>query len=95
MWSRQTKHDFYWPALAHLVEQEVLNKEIFTQGIAADEDVFGYQERWAEYRYFPSLLTGLMRSDATDSLDVWHLSQDFASLPVLNSTFIQDNPPFA
>lgn len=93
MWSRQTKYDFYWPALAHLGEQEVLNKEIFTQGLAADDDVFGYQERWAEYKYFPSLLTGLMRSDAAGSLDVWHLSQDFGALPVLNSSFIEEDPP--
>ncbi len=93
MWSRSTRYDVYWPALSHIGEQAVLNKEIFTQAIAADESVFGYQERYAEYRYKPSRITGLFRSDAVGSLDVWHLSQDFAALPVLDDTFIQDNPP--
>lgn len=93
MFSRQTKYDFYWPALAHIGEQAVLNKEIFADGSAADEDVFGYQERFAEYRYKPSIITGQMRSSAATSLDAWHLSQEFASLPVLDDTFIQDNPP--
>jgi hypothetical protein len=95
MWSRQTKHDYYWPALAHLGEQSVLNKEIYAQGIAADNDVFGYQERWAEYRYFPSKITGKLRSNTTASLDHWHLSQDFGSLPALNASFIEDNPPIS
>ncbi len=93
MWSRQTKLDFYWPALAHIGEQSVFNKEIFWQNVAADDLVFGYQERFAEYRYKPSLVTGIMRSDAVGTLDSWHLSQDFASLPVLDDAFIQDNPP--
>ncbi len=93
MFSRATRFDFYWPALAHIGEQAVLNQEIFFQGVAADDLVFGYQERFAEYRYKPSLITGLMRSDATGSLDAWHLSQDFAALPVLDDAFIQDNPP--
>lgn len=94
MFSRETRFDFYWPALAHLGEQAILNKEIFAQGTSADEDVFGYQERWAEYRYFPSKITGKFRSSYATSLDVWHLSQEFANLPKLNSTFIEDNPPF-
>lgn len=96
MWSRQTKYDFYWPALAHLGEQAVLNKEIFMDTpISGNRDlVFGYQERWAEYRYHPSLITGQMRSVHLTSLDVWHLSEDFgATQPVLNSSFIQCNPP--
>jgi len=93
MWSRSTKYDFYWPALSHLGEQAVLNKEIYAQNTAADEDVFGYQERWAEYRYAPSLITGKMRSVDPTSLDVWHLSQDFAELPVLNKDFIEENMP--
>lgn len=93
MWSRQTRYDYYWPALAHLGEQEVLNKEIYLQGSAADDNVFGYQERWAEYRYYPSLITGAMRSSYGTSLDVWHLSQDFGTLPLLNDSFIQDDPP--
>ena len=94
MFSRQSRFDFYWPVLAHLGEQAVLNKEIYAQGTSADDDVFGYQERWAEYRYFPSQITGKMRSGVAGSLDVWHLSQEFESLPALNSTFIQENTPF-
>ncbi len=93
MWSRQTRFDFYWPALARIGEQAVLNQEIFMQDLPADILVFGYQERFAEYRYKPSLITGLFRSNATGTLDSWHLAQDFASLPVLDSTFIQDTPP--
>lgn len=93
MWSRSTKYDYYWPALAHLGEQEVLNKEIYAKGDANDNLVFGYQERWAEYRYYPSKITGKLRSNHAQSLDVWHLSQDFTALPVLNASFIQDNPP--
>jgi hypothetical protein len=93
MFSRRTKYDYYWPTLAHLGEQEILNKEIYAQGNQGDDDVFGYQERWAEYRYYPSKISGKFRSDAAQSLDVWHQSQDFASLPQLNSTFIEDNPP--
>ena len=93
MWSRSTRYDFYWPALSHIGEQGVLNKEIFAQGTATDDLVFGFQERYAEYRYKPSSITGLMRSNATGTLDAWHLSQDFADLPVLNASFIEDNPP--
>lgn len=93
MWSRQTRFDFYWPALAHLGEQAVLNKEIYAQGIAVDEEVFGYQERYAEYRYYPSQITGKFRSTYAEPLDMWHLSQKFDSLPTLSSQFIEDNPP--
>jgi len=91
--SRQTRWDFYWPALAHLGEQAVLNKEIYAQGTTADDDVFGYQERYAEYRYKPSQITGQMRSNFAQSLDTWHLAQDFGSLPALNASFIEENPP--
>ena len=94
LWNRSTRYDFYWPALSHIGEQSVLNKEIYTQGTTADDSVFGYQERYAEYRYKPSMITGKMRSDATGSLDAWHLSQDFASLPTLGATFIEETPPF-
>ena len=83
MWSRQTRLDYYWPALSHIGEQAVLNKEIYAQGTSADENVFGYQERYAEYRYKPSQITGLFRSAADGSLDSWHLAQDFATLPTL------------
>lgn len=93
MWSRQTRYDYYWPALAHLGEQEVLNGEIYAQGTSADDDVFGYQERWAEYRYGISKITGKLRSSYATSLDKWHLSQDFSALPVLNQSFIEEDPP--
>lgn len=97
MWSRRTRYDFYWPTLAHLGEQAVLNKEIYMQGPAGvapngDNDVFGYQERFAEYRYRPSMVTGLFRSNATGSLDSWHLAMDFAALPSPD-TLVADNPP--
>ena len=93
MFSRRTRFDFYWPVLAHLGEQAILNKEIYAQGTAADDDVFGYQERHAEYRYFPSMITGKLRSTDPQSLDVWHLSQKFDNLPTLSAQFIQDDPP--
>lgn len=95
MWSRQTRFDFYWPALSHLGEQAVLNKEIFAQGTADDDQVFGYNERYSEYKYKPNLITGKFRSNDPASLDIWHLAQDFASLPALNSSFIQENPPMS
>ena len=93
MWSRRQLFDFYWPTLAHLGEQVVYNKEIYTQGTADDNGVFGYQERYAEYRYKPSMITGKLRSTDPHSLDVWHLAQKFDSLPKLNRDFIEENPP--
>lgn len=93
MWSRSTRYDFYFPAFATLGEQAVLNKEIYCTGTATDDDVFGYQERWAEYRYKPSQITGYFRSTAAGTLDAWHLAQEFGSLPVLNDEFIEDTPP--
>ena len=98
LWSRSTKFDYYWPALSMIGEQAVLNKEIFAQGSAnpaADAAAYGYQERFAEYRYKPSIITGLMRSNVAQSLDTWHLAQDFSALPALNAAFIEDNPPIA
>ena len=92
-YSRRDRWDFYWPALAHLGEQAVLNKEIYSQGTSADDNAFGYQEAWAEYRYKNSGITGKFRSNITDSLDPWHLAIDFGSLPVLNASFIEENPP--
>jgi len=94
-WSRSTRYDYYFPAFAMLGEQAILNKEIYTQGTAADAEVFGYQERWAEYRYNPSEITGLFRSTAAGTIDPWHYAQKFTSLPTLNNTFIQDIPPLA
>ena len=93
MWSRTTRWDHYWPALAHLSEQEVLNQELYSDGSANDTAVFGYQERYAEYRYKPSMITGELRSDYVASLDPWHLAQDFSTLPVLDSDFIEEDPP--
>jgi hypothetical protein len=96
MWSRSTRYDFYWPALAHIGEQAVLNKEIYLESASGANDndgVFGYQERWSEYRYKPSQITGKMRSTASGSLDAWHLSQEFSTRPELNQTFIEENPP--
>lgn len=94
MWSRRTRFEFYWPALAHLGEQPILNKEIFYTGTpAVDDAVFGYQERWAEYRYRRSMITGRMRSTASAPLDVWHLAQEFGTTPTLGATFIQEDPP--
>ena len=98
MWTRKSRFDFYWPALAHLGEQPVYNQEIYAQdgtitGDTGNLGVFGYQERWAEYRYAPSKITGKFRSNATGTLDAWHLAQNFTSLPVLNETFIHESPP--
>lgn len=93
MWTRSTKFDMYWPTFAFLGEQAVLNKEIYAQGNDTDNQVFGYQERYAEYRYAPSQVTGKFRSTYAQSLDSWHLAQKFENLPKLNAEFIVDNPP--
>ena len=93
MWSRQTRYYFYWPSLANIGEQAVLNQEIYAQGTADDQLAWGYQERYGEYRYKPSIVTGKFRSNATGTLDAWHLAQDFTGLPPLNAAFIEDNPP--
>lgn len=90
LWSRSTRYDFYWPAFANLGEQAVLTKEIYSTGAAADANVFGYQERWAEYRYKPSRITGTFRSNAAVPLDVWHLAQKFTSAPTLSQAFIEE-----
>ncbi|QXP07832.1 MAG: major capsid protein [Arizlama microvirus] len=95
MWWRSTRYDFYWPALSHIGEQAVLAREIYCDGSSTDDDVFGYQERYAEYRYKPSLITGKFRSVVTTPLDYWHLSQKFVSLPALNAAFIEESPPIA
>ena len=98
-WYRKTRYDFYWPALAHLGEQAVLNREIYTNGTTGDPTkpddfaVFGYQERYAEYRYKPSRITGKFKSNDDTSLDYWHLSQDFETPPALNLQFMAENPP--
>lgn len=94
MWSRSTRYDHYIPVFAYLGEQAVLQKEIYVTGDPAKDDtVFGYQERWADYRYFPSMITGLFRSTNPTPLDAWHLSQKFTAPPTLNESFISENPP--
>lgn len=93
-WDRQTRFDFFWPALGHLGEQSVKNKEVFvSNNETIDDATFAYMPRYDEYRFKQSQITGLFRSDANASLDVWHLAQDFASLPALNEAFITDNVP--
>lgn len=94
MWLRSTVYDFYWPTFAHLGEQAIELREIYAQGAPADSTVFGYQERYAEYRYKPSQITGKFRSSiANGTLDKWHLSQFFKNAPTLNEEFITENPP--
>lgn len=95
MWLRSDVLDFYWPSFAHLGEQVIQNIEIYCQGNDDDKKVFGYQERYAEYRYKPSLITGQFRSTYKEPLDIWHLSQKFATLPTLSDEFIQDHPPIS
>lgn len=95
MWLRSDVLDFYWPSFAHLGEQTIQNIEIYCQGNDDDKKVFGYQERYAEYRYKPSLITGQFRSTYKQPLDIWHLSQKFATLPTLSDEFIQDHPPIS
>lgn len=92
-WFRSARFDFYWPTFANIGEQAVLNQEIYCQGTSVDQEVFGYQEVWADYRYKPARLSGAFRPNATDNLDAWHLAQDFGSLPTLNDTFIAESPP--
>jgi hypothetical protein len=94
MWLRSTVYDFYWPTFAHLGEQAIELREIYAQGSEADDTVFGYQERYSEYRYKPSQITGKFRSSVTGgTLDKWHLSQFFETAPTLNEEFIVENPP--
>jgi len=94
LWSRQTKHDFFWPKLQELGEQAVLMQEIRATGVnGEDSTVWGYQERYAEYKYSPSEIRGQFRSTFTTPLDVWHLAEEFETAPALNNTFIQSNTP--
>ena len=90
-WSRKTRFDYYWPVFANIGEQAVLNKEIYAQGSAKDNEVFGYQEAWSDYRYKPNRVTGEMRSAYQQSLDVWHLADDYASLPSLSDSWIRED----
>lgn len=90
-WSRKTRFDYYWPVFANIGEQAVLNKEIYAQGNTKDDEVFGYQEAWSDYRYKPSRVTGMMRSAYEQSLDVWHLADDYSSLPSLSDSWIRED----
>lgn len=91
LWSRKDKFDFYWPVFANIGEQAIKNKEIYAQGNAEDDEVFGYQEAWAEYRYKPNRVTGEMRSAYQYSLDNWHLADDYSKLPSLSAEWIQED----
>uniref|UniRef100_A0AAU8B253 Major capsid protein n=1 Tax=Dulem virus 167 TaxID=3145644 RepID=A0AAU8B253_9VIRU len=92
MWSRKDRFDYYWPVFANIGEQAVLNQEIYAQGNSTDKEVFGYQEAWADYRYKPNCVTGEMRSQYAQSLDVWHLADDYNSLPHLSDSWIREDP---
>ncbi|WGL31332.1 major capsid protein [Dipodfec virus UOA04_Rod_939] len=91
-WSRKDRFDYYWPVFANIGEQAVKNQEIYAQGTTADTEVFGYQEAWADYRYKPNHVTGQMRSQYSQSLDVWHLADDYAQLPALSDSWIREDP---
>ena len=91
-WSRKSMFDYYWPEFANIGEQAVLNKEIYAQGNAQDDEVFGYQEAWADYRYKPSRVSGEMRSSYAQSLDVWHLADDYSTRPSLSDSWIHEDP---
>lgn len=94
MWTRSTRYDFFRPEQANLGEQAILNREIHYENGAASDDVWGYQERAAEYRYSRSYVSAAMRSDAATPLHAWHLALDFGvTVPTLSDTFIQDDPP--
>ena len=90
MFSRKSMFDYYWPEFANLGEQEIKNKEIYLQGTNKDEETFGYQERYAEYRYMPDIVTGEMRSNYSSSLDIWHWADDYNALPTLGSDWIDE-----
>lgn len=91
MWSRKDRFDYYWPVFANIGEQAIKNKEIYAQGNAKDDEVFGYQEAWADYRYKPNRVTGEMRSAYAQSLDVWHLGDDYNALPSLSDSWIRED----
>ena len=90
-WSRKDRFDYYFPVFANIGEQAIKNKEIYAQGTEKDDEVFGYQEAWADYRYRPNRVTGEMRSAAPQSLDVWHLGDDYESLPSLSDSWIRED----
>ncbi len=89
-WSRKKMLDYYFPTLANLGEQAILNKEIYAQGNATDDEAFGYQEAWAEYRYKPSRVSGAMRSNYQTTLDAWHYADKYTKQPILSSEWIDE-----
>ncbi len=91
MWSRKSRFDYYWPVFANIGEQAVKNKEIYAQGNTQDDEIFGYQEAWADYRYKPNRVTGEMRSAYAQSLDVWHLADDYSTRPTLSDAWIRED----
>jgi hypothetical protein len=93
LWSRKTRYDFYWPALAHLGEQAVKNKEIYYSGtpVGRDDEVFGYQEAWSEYRFMPNYVTGLMRAGVTNSLAIWNFADKYSRLPNLSRDWMKED----
>ena len=100
MWSRKDRFDYYWPLFANLGEQGIKNKEIYAQGssvvdsdtsVAYDEEIFGYQEAWAEYRYKPNRISGEMRSIYQTSLDAWHLADYYTQMPSLSDSWIRED----
>ena len=90
-WSRKSKFDYYWPVFANIGEQAVKNKEIYAQGNAKDDEVFGYQEAWADYRYKPNRVSGEMRSTASAPLDSWHFADKYTQLPTLSDEWIRED----
>lgn len=94
MWTRKRRLDYYWPSLAHIGNQPVYNYEIYAQGTAEDNEVFGYKEAWAEYKYKPNRISGELRSTYAQSLDAWHYGDDYTSLPVLSQEWIEEPTDF-
>lgn len=90
-WSRKKVTDYYIPVFANLGEQGICNKEIYAQGTASDDEIFGYVPRWNEYRYKPSRVCGEMRSSAPGSLDCWHLADDYQALPTLSGSWLMED----
>ena len=90
MWSRKTNLDFYYPVFANLGEQAILKKEIYLTGTATDEQAFGYQEAWAEYRMKPNRVCGKFRSNATGTLDSWHYGDNYTKAPSLSQEWMKE-----
>lgn len=90
MWSRKTNLDFYYPVFANLGEQAILKKELYLTGTDTDEQAFGYQEAWAEYRMKPNRISGKFRSNATGTLDSWHYGDNYTTTPSLSQAWMKE-----